>query len=48
MSKRKILVVGAGAIGGIYAAYASKLADVTGLPIEKTFDYIQWLHDLRK
>ena len=31
MSKRKILVVGAGAIGGIYAAYASKLADVTVL-----------------
>ena len=26
----------------------AKLADVTGLPIEKTFDYIQWLHDLRK
>lgn len=31
MSKRKILVVGAGAIGGIYAAYASKAADVTVL-----------------
>ena len=31
MSNRKILVVGAGAIGGIYAAYASKLADVAVL-----------------
>lgn len=31
MDKPKILVVGAGAIGGIYAGYASKLADVTVL-----------------
>ena len=31
MTKRKILVVGAGAIGGIYAAYAAKAADVTVL-----------------